>query len=213
MGIERVRLRPAVASASCLFLFICVAAAVASGATMHFDNFVRSGIHSWASAPLTRLAYDASLLGSVPVLTSFFTIGLAAFLLARRFQPAIALASAMAGAIVLDNVLKYALHRARPAPFFGTAPASYSFPSGHVLFSSCFYGTLSFILTTNVRNTMSRTAVWALTALLVSTIGWSRIYLGFHYPSDVIGGPLIAMAWMGALKSVGLLEAPPPRMG
>ena len=113
----------------------------------------------------------------------------------------------MAGAIVLDNVLKTAVHRARPDPFFGIAPESYSFPSGHVLFSTCFYGALASIVTASLQNGPSRATVWAVTALLVSAVGWSRLYLGLHYPTDVIGGLLIALAWMAALRAAGLFRA------
>lgn len=199
------RLWPAAASVSCLVLFMGVAAAVVSGVTLPFDDSVRFAIHGWTSNPLTHLAVDASVLGSVPMLTALFAIGEAGFLLARNFRPAIALASTMAGAIVLDNGIKYAVHRPRPDPFFGIAPESYSFPSGHVLFSACFYGALAFILTASLPNVPSRAAIWAAAALLVSAIGWSRLYLGVHYPTDVIGGLLIAGAWLAALQSAGLL--------
>jgi undecaprenyl-diphosphatase len=155
-------------------LFALLAISMSSGAARPFDNFVRSGIHSWASASLTTLAYDFSLLGSVAILASLFVGAVAGFWTVGWRRPAIALASVMAGAVVLDNVLKYAFHRLRPDPFFGIAPETYSFPSGHVLFSSCFYGMLACVFAANFRRAQSRAAAWTAAALLVGAIGFSR---------------------------------------
>jgi undecaprenyl-diphosphatase len=143
----------------------------------------------------------------VAILALFFVVALAGFWMVEQRHRAIALAAAMAGAIILDNSIKYAFHRVRPLPFFGIAPETYSFPSGHVLFSSCFYGTLACILAPGFQSIVSRVAIWAMAALLVSGIGFSRIYLGVHYPTDVIGGLLVATFWISALRSVGLRQA------
>jgi len=185
-----------------LILFGLLAFAMASGATMSIDEFVRAGIHRWAFPPLTMLAYGFSLLGSVAILASLFVVALAGFWMVGQRHSAIAMAAAMAGAIILDNSIKYGFHRVRPLPFFGIAPETYSFPSGHVLFSSCFYGTLACVFAPGFRSVVSRAAIWAMTALLVSGIGLSRIYLGVHYPTDVIGGLLVATFWLAALRSV-----------
>jgi|SRR5947209_14719807 len=201
MNADQRRQRRALVCASVSFiLFILLAAAVSFGTTRSFDDFVRSGIHSWASAALTALAYDFSLLGSVALLAFLFAAALAGFSLSGRRGPAVALASAMAGAVVLDNLLKYGFHRVRPDPFFGIAPETYSFPSGHVLFSSCFYGTLAGVLAANVRSVSTRTAIWAAAALLVLAIGVSRIYLGVHFPTDVIAGLLVGICWLSLLR-------------
>ncbi|HEY5237655.1 MAG TPA: phosphatase PAP2 family protein, partial [Rhizomicrobium sp.] len=181
----------------------CLAVAVSSGATIPFDNFFRSGIHRWASPSLTMLAYGVSLLGSVAVLAVLFAIALAGFWIAGRPRPKIVLVWAMGGAVVIDNVLKYSFHRVRPEPFFGPAPETYSFPSGHMLFSCCFYGALACILAASFRSGLSRAMVWVAVVLLVTAIGLSRIYLGFHYPTDVIGGLLVATFWINALISFG----------
>jgi undecaprenyl-diphosphatase len=105
----------------------------------------------------------------------------------------------MTGALALDLALKYAFHRERPPVFFGTEPASYSFPSGHALCSFCFYGVMAGLIAARVRSPALRIAVWALAALLVIAIGVSRVYLGMHYPSDVIGGYLAAAVWVSAM--------------
>ena len=74
-------------------------------------------------------------------------------------------------------------------------PNSYSFPSGHALGSFCFFGILAWILAANVKSTMGKTAIYATAVLLILLIGLSRIYLGVHYPSDVLAGYIVASVW------------------
>jgi undecaprenyl-diphosphatase len=113
---------------------------------------------------------------------------------------ALGLGASIAGALVLNWALKHAFHRARPVPFFVVDPESFSFPSGHVFFALCFY--LAFLL-------IFRGHRWAaapialLATFLVIGIGWSRIYLGVHYPTDVIGGCLAGIFWLGTLRGCG----------
>jgi undecaprenyl-diphosphatase len=106
------------------------------------------------------------------------------------------------GALVLDLSLKYAFHRHRPTPFFVSVPRTYSFPSGHSLFSFCFYGVLAGLLTRRLKSRLARVLIWAGAALLVAAIGLSRIYLGVHYPSDVIAGYLAASLWVSTLVAL-----------
>jgi undecaprenyl-diphosphatase len=98
---------------------------------------------------------------------------------------------------VLDLALKHTFHRARPIGFFGISPSSYSFPSGHALGSLCFYGVLAAILSARVRGRAARFCIWIAASILVTLIGFSRIYLGVHYPSDVIAGYCAAAVWVG----------------
>ena len=72
--------------------------------------------------------------------------------------------------------------------FSAASPSSYSFPSGHALGSLCFYGILAAILAGRARGRGAEFCIWVATVLLVGMIGLSRIYLGVHYPSDVIAG-------------------------
>jgi Membrane-associated phospholipid phosphatase len=96
---------------------------------------------------------------------------------------------------------------ARPEPFFGTAPETYSFPSGHALFSACFYGALAWLLGAALRNFGARAAIWAMSLALIAAIGLSRLYLGVHYPTDVIAGYLVAVFWI-----TGLLASPAAKL-
>ena len=106
------------------------------------------------------------------------------------------------GALVLDLSLKYAFHRPRPVPFLVPVPYTYSFPSGHSLFSFCFYGVLAGLLTRRIRSQTGRVLIWTLAAVLVAAIGLSRVYLGVHYPSDVIAGYLAASLWVSTLVAL-----------
>jgi undecaprenyl-diphosphatase len=106
---------------------------------------------------------------------------------------------AMTGSLVLDVALKYIYHRTRPTAYFGTAPHSYSFPSGHALCSFCFYGVLAGLLSARTKPLAWRLFIWFAAATLVIAIGLSRIYLGVHYPSDVVAGYLAAAVWVGTI--------------
>jgi undecaprenyl-diphosphatase len=186
-------------AAACLGLFVWLAIATASGTPGSFDESLRSGIHRFASADLTLLARGVSLPGSVAVIAPLFVIAFVGFYAVGRRRAAMTLAVVMAGAVVLENGLKYALHRARPEPFFGVAPETYSFPSGHALFSACFYGALAWIFAAGTRNRTARAAIWAPSLVLIAAIGLSRLYLGVHYPTDVIAGYLVAAFWITGL--------------
>ena len=103
---------------------------------------------------------------------------------------------------ILDASLKQAFHRVRPQVFFGMAPTNYSFPSGHALASFCFYSVLAGLIAHRVRSIRVRVGVGVLAALMIAAIGLSRIYLGVHYPSDVIAGYLAAAMWVSTVLSL-----------
>jgi undecaprenyl-diphosphatase len=179
-----------------LFLFAWIGSEVLAGDTQHFDQSIRGWVHQYASAGLTRAMTGISLLGyNILILEMLIAFGVFARLRWRR--AAAWLAVAMVGSLALDTALKYAYHRARPVAFFGVAPHSYSFPSGHALCSFCFYGVLAGLLSARTKALSWRIVIWVVAALLVVAIGLSRIYLGVHYPSDVIAGYLAAAVWVG----------------
>ena len=182
-----------------LTLFAMVAYVISTGPIAPFDHLVRAGIHRGSSAALTMLSTGLSLAGSTIVLSTLFVIAMAVLIFLRRRRSAIALTLVMAGAVVLDNALKHAFHRVRPEPFFGTAPESFSFPSGHALFSTCLYVASAALFARYIAGGVQRAALWIGVGVLVAAIGLSRIYLGIHYPSDVVGGYLTAAFWLCAV--------------
>ncbi|HXH69980.1 MAG TPA: phosphatase PAP2 family protein, partial [Pyrinomonadaceae bacterium] len=173
---------------------------MSEGDTRGFDDAVRSFVHQYASPALTILMQIASFLGST-VFLMILGIGIfTVFWLLKRHRAAMLFAITMAGSSILLYTLKTVFRRARPEPFFETLlPASYSFPSGHSLLSFCFYGVLAAIITARIERRLFRVIVWACAALLVALIGLSRIYLGVHYPSDVLAGYTAAFVWVVAV--------------
>jgi undecaprenyl-diphosphatase len=189
-------------AAAALLVFGWLAEEVVEGDTKQFDAAIRAAVHSHATPLLTTIMQTFSFLGSVGWVTGFclFVVGLCFYFHRRRM--AAFLAIAMIGAATLDSVLKLAFHRTRPIAFYGTSPSSFSFPSGHALSSFCFYGILATVLADRMVGRKSKMVIWIAAALLVAMIGLSRIYLGVHYPSDVIAGYLAGAMWVTAVAAI-----------
>ena len=77
-----------------------------------------------------------------------------------------------------------------------------AFPSGHALVSFCFYGVLAGMLNLQLKTQWQRIGVWIVAGTIVVLIGLSRIYLGVHWPSDVLAGYAAAIVWMGTVRLV-----------
>lgn len=187
-----------VAAVLFLFLFGWIAEEVRHGETAAFDLTVRAWIHRFASPALTRVMTVVSMFG-YRILIVALTVALGVFLNLRWRRAAAWLTVSMTGSLALDLALKYAFHRPRPQVFFGAEPQSYSFPSGHALSSFCFYAVMAGLIAARVQSLALRIAVGVAAGVLVIAIGVSRIYLGMHYPSDVLGGYLAAALWVSAL--------------
>lgn len=103
---------------------------------------------------------------------------------------------------MLLSILKKHFHRQRPEPFFDTRlPPSYSFPSGHALLSFCCYGLLAALGNAYLRGRI-RWLIRICAVALILAISVSRIYLGVHYPTDVIAGYLVAIAWTAVVAAI-----------
>ncbi len=97
---------------------------------------------------------------------------------------------------ILNQVLKFILHRPRPTDFRIIEESGYSFPSGHSMASMAFYGFLIYLIYKNVKNTYLKWGLITLLSVLIALIGLSRIYLGVHYTSDVIAGFLVSVSYL-----------------
>jgi undecaprenyl-diphosphatase len=183
-----------------LLVFLWLGNEVHTSRTQSMDNKFRTQLHAHASPALTVLMRSATQSGSLIPLTSLSVIGVAGFCFLKRWRRAGMLAIVMVGTWVLNDSLKEAFQRARPDPFFGILPPhNYSFPSGHALFSFCFFGFLAAIFIPQLKSRSQRFAAWTLVAIIIVLVGFSRVYLGVHYPTDVVGGWLVGLAWLSAV--------------
>ncbi len=189
-------------AASALLFFAWLARTVVAGESKAFDGAVRAAIHAWASSPLTAVMRGITQLGSVIVLV---TLGLSVlwWLIGQgRRREAVIFALVCIGAESLSETLKIIFHRFRPEAFFGLPePETFSFPSGHSVMSACFYGALAAILVSRIESRSQRIAIRAAAALVAFAVGLSRIYLGVHWPTDVLAGFALAAMWLGALRA------------
>ena len=191
---------------SCLvassLLFGAMALFMALGVTDNLDVATRAGINRWASPNLTALAEGASFIGSVAVLFSLTALVAAGLWLAGRPHAALMLLLVMGIAAIVNNAIKLTFARARPEAFFGAVPDSYSFASGHALFSACFFSVVAGLVEAKLTSAWQRAVAWALACSIIAGIGLSRIYLGVHYLTDVIAGFALAALIVCLVRSV-----------
>jgi undecaprenyl-diphosphatase len=183
------------------------------GNTSWFDAVVRDGINSVATPILTQLAIFFSFVGDWPFLTFLGLTIFGVLLYFKWKREAVIFFITNIGELVLNISLKAIYQRTRPEPLFEYAlPNSYSFPSGHALGAICFFGILAWTLAANAETARAKGAIYAAAAMLVLSIGLSRIYLGVHFPSDVVAGYLVGLVWTLTVVSAdrSLLKSKPP---
>jgi undecaprenyl-diphosphatase len=183
-------------------LFGAMAIAVLLGVTDNLDAATRADINRWASPNLTMLAEGASFIGSVAFLVTLTALTAAGLWIGGRPRAALMLSLAFTLALILNNLIKLAFARARPEAFFGIAPDSYSFASGHALFSACYYGIVAGLIAAHVAKDWQRAVVWVIACAIIAAVGLSRIYLGVHYLTDVIAGFALAALVVCVVRSL-----------
>src|SRR5829696_3195015 len=167
---------------------------------VRFDRGVDDYVHSHATAPLPTLFLVVTAFGSLEAMVILGVVVAAVLARGRRWTLLGTWLAAVAGSAVIDWLLKGLFQR--PRPHFAhplLVETSYSFPSGHAMESFVAYGMLAYFTVLALRSWKARVAVVFGAALLVMLIGFSRMYLGVHYFSDVIAGYAAGGVWLSAL--------------
>lgn len=125
-----------------------------------------------------------------------------AIILIKGLKNKLFLLTGIVGTAGLNVVLKHIIQRERPNINRLIPEKGYSFPSGHSMMSMAFYGMLIFLIFKYVKNTALKWTLIVILTILLSTIGITRIYLGVHYPSDVIGGFLVSLTYLFILTEI-----------
>jgi len=189
-----------IATALALLVLSWLGRDIVAGVTPEVDDALRRTIHSHASPRLTPVMIAASHYGGPSWLVPLGLCLALAFLIHGWQRGALLVVVTLGGAGLLNALLKQGFARTRPAPFFDyPLPGSASFPSGHAFFAASFLGGLAVLVTSRIRSLALKIGLWLLVLALILLIGFSRVYLGVHYPSDVLAGYAVAVVWVTAV--------------
>ena len=190
-----------VGSAIALALFVWLGYQIRSGSPTAFDLAGRTSLRALQSDWLSNVMWAASVFAAPRYLLPLSLVAAFVFLLRGWRRGAVLVLVTLMGAGLFDVGLKALFARARPDAFFHyyPNPSSYSFPSGHALVAACFFGGIAVLLTHRLESRVIQALVWLVALALILLVGVSRIYLGVHYPTDVLGGFAVGVIWVTAV--------------
>jgi undecaprenyl-diphosphatase len=183
----------------CGLAFAIIAILIGRHNIASFDNAIISWIRGWNSDTMTAVMKFFTFIGAgypIIVITAFFA-ALLYFGLKFRWELLFFL-GVVIGSALLNVVLKLIFHRARPTVNRIVEAGGFSYPSGHAMAAFTLYGVLTYLLWRHAPNAYTRVLLICTGSLMILAIGISRIYLGVHYPSDIIGGYLASSAWLAS---------------
>jgi undecaprenyl-diphosphatase len=184
-----------VALLACLLALGAIAEDVHNQEASALDALATPLLHGLSNPILDAVMGTLTTLGSTIVVVPLFVAALVLLIWRRHRREALFLAVSMAGSLVLNQSLKLIFQRPRPQLAWAQVQPEYSFPSGHAMNSIVFYVAVALIVWVlwGRRAGLIATVLAIVLALLIGT---SRIYLGYHYFTDVLGGLLAGAAWL-----------------
>ncbi|WP_438313722.1 phosphatase PAP2 family protein [Sporosarcina sp. FA9] len=184
-------------------LFGYIASAISTESIVGFDrtviNFVQGTETPWLTTALKGFTWIGSAYFVAPI--GFLIVCYLYFILQYRHQ-AVLFATVMIGTVIVNFLLKIYFKRERPEIHKIMEANGFSFPSGHTMMAFSLYAIIAYIAWRNIRTMLSRILLFLFAATMIVVIGMSRIYLGVHYPSDVIGGMAASALWVTIAISV-----------
>lgn len=190
-----IRVAGLILAALAMWVFAQIADEVLEKETQFVDTSILQAIRLLHTPLLDRVMIGVAFVGEPSVLV-IVSILLGIWLLAKSYRSeATTLAIAALGAVGLNYLLKQLFARTRPALWDRIVDVRfYSFPSGHAMISLVIYGFIGYLLATRFQ----RWRGWILstTTLLILAIGFSRLYLGVHWPTDVVAGYAAGLVWL-----------------
>ena len=180
---------------ACLVVLGSLADSIREKEVSALDTLATPFLHGLASPALDQLMNAATFVGSNLVIPPLFALAVAWLAWLHRPREALFLAIASGGSLVLNEMMKLFFQRPRPQLDWAQVLPDYSFPSGHTMNAIIIYVALALIVWSVFGR---RIGVVALVGAIVLAlgVGLSRIYLGYHYLTDVVGGLLGGIAWL-----------------
>jgi undecaprenyl-diphosphatase len=190
--------------AGAVLSFVGIAEEMTEGDVRAFDMAVLNVLQPEPGKPIGPgwfhyAAQDFTSLGSVSVLATISLVVIGFLLIRRRWLEAGLLALAAGGGLLISQVLKGVFGRERPPDIYRTVDAiNTSFPSGHALLSAVIYLSLGALLARSTKHKTIRAYIIVVAILVALMVGFTRIYLGVHWASDVLAGWCAGAAWASA---------------
>jgi undecaprenyl-diphosphatase len=185
-------------SALAFWFFEKQADSVVEGRADRYDEAIMQAVHTIDNPAMHRVMEAVTTLGSHAAIGTAAGITAIAMLTKGRKQDAWTVVISTGGAMVINTVLKNIFRRQRPKELARRIklPDSHSFPSGHSLLSAATYPIVAHHLVQNESLPM-QAAVHTISAMVILSVGFSRVYFGVHFPSDVLGGFAAGFGWLG----------------
>ena len=188
-----------ITSTVCLYVFLVLGKEVFETEIINLDTIIMHFFYGLRTPPLTSLMFGFTFLASTP----FFLVTSSSILLflisKQKRSEAILFSSLFYMGVILNLVLKELFNRPRPTltPLIHEHFAS--FPSGHSMNSFIFYFSLVYLFYHFTKNKLLTSCFMILATFIVCAVGISRIYLGVHFPTDVLGGYIAGLCWISSL--------------
>jgi undecaprenyl-diphosphatase len=185
----------------CAIGFGLIALLVSDKKIAQFDSTIIAAVQGFESPGLTSIMKFFTFIGSgtqvaiIALLVLFFL-----FKVLHHRRELILFIWVVLGSTILNEILKAVFHRARPTIHRIVEANGFSFPSGHSMAAFSLYGVIAFLLWRHLSTSLGRGMLILFSIFMIIMIGVSRIYLGVHYPSDVLGGFLAS----GCLLAVSI---------
>lgn len=164
---------------------------------IHFDGIIIDSVQGLETPSFTIMMKFFTFIGSAPfvIIVSLFLMVFLYKVLHHRIE-LILFVAAITGSALLNGILKHFFQRVRPDFHRLIEIEGYSFPSGHAMNAFTVYSIISFLLWRHIPSRMGRCILILVSMVMIFAIGLSRIYLGVHYPSDIIGGYFASGFWI-----------------
>lgn len=163
---------------------------------IYFDKKIISYIHDIVTPKMKELMVFISFLGSAKFYIPVYILILFYFFKNKYYINSIALVNGVLGSAIINFLVKGYYIRIRPEKYFQIQETGFSFPSGHSMVAISSYFILTYLLFRKKPWDVKKTMAWVITGVLVLLIGFSRIYLGVHWPTDVIAGLSLGFIWV-----------------
>lgn len=197
--------RKLIISLIALLLFSIITIILLNGYTESLDTKVHNLVINLRTPQLTNIMLIITNLCSI---IGIMIISIIFLIIYRKKQIFHYIVINLVNSILLSQLFKLIIRRNRPININIIEESGFSYPSGHSMVSMAFFGLFAYLIYKNMKNLFLKTILISLLIIIIILIGFSRIYLGVHYFSDVIGGFLISFAYLMTFINLTKLKNP-----